>query len=98
TSGMAERVTYHLPSLARRMLVAPHPVSPRPRTAVSPGLVVCPVLFAPYKRMHHHLEILTNAVRRVRTAEGIPLDVRVTATRDELVAVGLGDADCLRPV
>jgi glycosyltransferase involved in cell wall biosynthesis len=94
TSGMAERVTHHLPGLAGRVVVAPHPVSPRPRTAVVPGLVVCPVLFAPYKRMDQHLTVLDAAVRRLSA----PLDVRVTATRDELVAAGLGDAHRLRPV
>jgi glycosyltransferase involved in cell wall biosynthesis len=94
TAGMAERVTHHLPALGRRVVVVPHPVTPRPRTTAVPGLVVCPVLFASYKRMDRHLAVLDAAVERLPA----PPDVRVTATPEELADAGLAGARHLRPV
>lgn len=90
SSGMAERVQRWLPSVATRLVVWPHPVSPRtsaePRV---PGLVLCPVLLAPYKKMGRWLRLLARAAELVR-AEGSDVRIEVTATEGELSAEGLG--------
>lgn len=97
-SSMAERVLHHIPSLSRHLVITPHPVSPRPTTPVSPGLVVCPVMFEPYKRMGHHLAILAKAVEQLRQTHGRRLDVRVTATREEFEEVRLRSDGPFTPV
>jgi len=98
SSEMGERVRAHLPTLADRLVVMPHPLSPRPRHQTAPGLVVCPVLLAPWKGMSRHLDLLESAVRELRSASSVPLDVRVTATKEELAALGHGNECVLRPV
>jgi glycosyltransferase involved in cell wall biosynthesis len=97
TSEMAERVSTHLPAVAGRVIVAPHPVSPRRPRKVLPGLIVCPVLIGPYKRMDHHLELLERAVVELRASCSVDLDVRVTATERELTTLGR-DSGTLRPI
>ncbi len=63
SSAMAERVTHVMPAARSRIVVRPHPVS---AGSVPPGAreaaILCPVLFAPYKRMDERLAELLNAV------------------------------------
>lgn len=98
TGEMGGRVLAYLPGLADRLMVAPHPISPRPPAPRIPGLVVCPVLLAPWKGMRRHLDVLEKAVRELRTTCPIPVDVRVTATRAELESLGHGSDCMLQPV
>jgi glycosyltransferase involved in cell wall biosynthesis len=83
SSAMADRVAAALPGLRGRLVVRPHPVSPRslPRLPREQA-ILCPVLFAPYKRMPARLGALLDAL----TALGGPArDVQlwVTATAGE---------------
>lgn len=78
STAMAERVTRVLPTVRSRISVRPHPVSAdsiprRPRDQA----ILCPVLFAPYKRMDERLAELLSAVRE----HGDP-SVRVRVTAD----------------
>ena len=63
SSAMAERVTRVMPAARSRIVVRPHPVSTGsvPVAAREP-VILCPVLFAPYKRMVERLVELLNAV------------------------------------
>jgi glycosyltransferase involved in cell wall biosynthesis len=81
-SAMAERVVYHLPSLRSRLIVRPHPVSADAvaRQRRDPA-ILCPVLFASYKRMEVRLTDLLKVIgqhgdRNVR--------VRITANPADL--------------
>lgn len=83
--AMAERVVAHAPRLASKLVVRPHPVSQaswastvdRPTDEV-PSILM-PILNAPYKRLHEHLERLLGAL----DAAGMPATVVVTAHRHE---------------
>lgn len=89
SSSMASRVAHWLPGAKSRTVVWPHPVSARQGLGErEAGLVVCPVLFAPYKRMDHWLGLLAQAAEAVRR-EGMHVRVCVTATHDELTAAGV---------
>lgn len=104
STAMAERVIRILPGVRNRVTVRPHPVSAesvprRPRDQA----ILCPVLFASYKRMDERLAELLSAVEehgdtsvRVRvTAELADLPPSVAANpRIELV--GRSDAHDLR--
>ena len=77
---MAERVTRILPRIRSRVVVRPHPVSADsvPRLPRDPA-ILCPVLFASYKRMNERLAELLAAL------EGDPaVRVRVTASPADL--------------
>ena len=76
-TAMAERITAVLPEVADRVTVRMHPISVsaaprRPRGA----LILCPVLFAPYKHMADRIgewlaavdEVMDDAVRLIVTA------------------------------
>lgn len=81
-SAMAERVTRILPGVSGRVVVRPHPVSADaipllPRDTA----ILCPVLFAPYKRMTQRLTELLAAIDR---RENRSIRVRVTAERSEV--------------
>jgi len=76
-TAMAERVSAVLPDVSRRLVVRMHQLSP---TEVSPqrsgSRILCPVLFAPYKRMAERIsewltavdDVLDDSVRLVVTA------------------------------
>lgn len=92
SSSMADRVRRWLPSTTERTVVWPHPVSPRTGPAVrEPGLVVCPILFAPYKKLGRPLRLLSEAAGVLRQ-RGIEVRIEVTAAEQELVAEGLSGA------
>ncbi len=88
-TAMAERVTRVLPGVRSRIVVRPHPVSADsvPRLPRDPA-ILCPVLFAPYKRMDERLAELLGAVEesgdpstRVRVTAG-PADVTSSLASD----------------
>lgn len=81
-SAMAERVVHILPNVRSRLAVRMHPVSP----AVIPGkwrdsLLLCPVLFEPYK---HMVERLTDWVTAVDRYIDPSIRLLVTATAAEV--------------
>ena len=73
--AMTERITAVRPELGRRIVVRPHPVTaaPGPRPPADP-VILCPVLFAPYKQMAERLAELLAA------AEDLDPSVRVRVT------------------
>jgi glycosyltransferase involved in cell wall biosynthesis len=66
SSAMAERVSRVLPAMQDRIIVRHHPVSAAsvPRNVRAP-VILCPVLFSPYKRMTERLAELLLAMDRV---------------------------------
>lgn len=51
-SAMAERVAYIIPNASQRIVMRMHPVSPViPKRASSDSMILCPVIFGPYKHM-----------------------------------------------
>jgi glycosyltransferase involved in cell wall biosynthesis len=94
-TAMAERIVAVLPDVADRVTVRMHPVSAftavgRPRGA----LILCPVLFAPYKHMAERIgdwigavEVMNDSVRLIVTAS--PAEVPASlATNPRLHFVG----------
>jgi glycosyltransferase involved in cell wall biosynthesis len=76
SAAMAERVVHAMPRVSSRVVVRPHPVSANflPPQNRDPA-ILCPVLFAPYKRMDEHIEDLLAAL-----AEHPEYKVRVRLT------------------
>ncbi len=61
---MAERITRILPGVGSRIAVRPHPVSADSVPRLQPDrAILCPVLFAPYKRMNERLVELLAALK-----------------------------------
>jgi glycosyltransferase involved in cell wall biosynthesis len=83
-TAMAERIAAVRPELGNRVVVRPHPVSdtPMPRLPREP-VILCPVLFSPYKRMAPRLTELLTAVGDL---EDPAVRVRVTAHAAEVPA------------
>jgi glycosyltransferase involved in cell wall biosynthesis len=84
STAMADRVTRILPGVRRRIVVRPHPVSADsvPQLPRDPA-ILCPVLFASYKRMDERLGELLVAIREY----GDPaVRLRVTASPADLPA------------
>ncbi len=88
STAMAERVIRILPSLASRVVVRHHPVSADsiPDLSRDP-VILCPVLFSPYKGM---TERLTELLAAMDVVDDTPVRLCVTANRCE-VPVGLAD-------
>jgi glycosyltransferase involved in cell wall biosynthesis len=62
-SAMADRVTRVLPSVKKRLVVRMHPVSTGPIPSRPHGkLILCPVIFSPYKHMAERLTEWVEAV------------------------------------
>ncbi|HEX3957199.1 MAG TPA: glycosyltransferase [Trebonia sp.] len=77
TTSMAERIVTVLPDVANRLVVRMHPVSAIPlRPGKAGTLILCPVLFAPYKQMAERIgdwlaavdDVLDDSVRLLVTA------------------------------
>lgn len=81
-SAMAERVVHVLPSVRNRLVVRMHPVSPDviPVRSHDP-LLLCPVIFEPYK---HMVERLTDWLTAVDRYIDPSIRLLVTATAAEL--------------
>jgi glycosyltransferase involved in cell wall biosynthesis len=82
STAMAERVTRVLPGLADRLVVRHHPVAPDsvprlPRDQV----ILCPVLFSPYKGMVDRISELLAAIDEVADTA---VRLKVTAARTEV--------------
>jgi glycosyltransferase involved in cell wall biosynthesis len=82
STAMAERVTRVLPGLADRLVVRHHPVAPDsvprlPRDQV----ILCPVLFSPYKGMVDRISELLAAIDQVADTA---VRLKVTAARTEV--------------
>ena len=83
STAMADRILRLLPGLQARVVVRAHPVSPDPVRLSCDPVILCPVLFASYKQMAHHLIELLTAVSEL----GDPsVRVRVTAHAAEVPA------------
>jgi Glycosyl transferases group 1 len=76
-TAMAERIAAALPDIADRVTVRMHPVSPLEAPCLPAGsLILCPVLFTPYKRMAERITewvsavdgVLDDSVRLIVTA------------------------------
>ena len=103
---MAERVTHVMPAARSRIVVRPHPVSAGSVPAgAREAAILCPVLFAPYKRMDERLAELLNAVDdygdeavRVRvTADPADLPPALAAIRGWNSSGGSISTTCARP-
>ena len=84
STAMAERVATVEPGLSGRIVVRAHPVSADPpmRQPREP-MIICPVLFAPYKQMAERISGLLQAVGELEDASA---RVLVTADRAEVPA------------
>jgi glycosyltransferase involved in cell wall biosynthesis len=82
STAMAERVAAAEPGLRGRIVVRAHPVSadPPPQLPREP-MIICPVLFAPYK---HMAERISGLLRVVSELEDASVLVLVTADRAEV--------------
>lgn len=87
STAMAERVTRALPRMTSRIVVRPHPVSaaahPDDKVPVAARdlAILCPVLFAPYKRMAGRLTELLDAITDYGDSA---VRVRLTANPSDL--------------
>ena len=81
-TSMAERVSQVMPAARSRIVVRAHPVSANsvPAMRRDPA-ILCPVLFAPYKRMDERLAELIAAVQDTGERS---VRVRVTADQEDL--------------
>lgn len=79
--AMAERVNTFLPSVADRLVVRAHPVTPKPWAGSTPlgGELLLPILNAPYKRLAWHVQNILEAA----SVGGSLQRVHVTADRAE---------------
>ncbi|HZJ04102.1 MAG TPA: glycosyltransferase [Nocardioidaceae bacterium] len=87
--AMAERVSLHAPRLAGKIVVRAHPVSSAPWAARSHAdlddpTILMPVLNAPYKRLHLHIERLIAAL----ASSGEQATLVVTADAAEFGPLG----------
>ncbi len=63
STAMADRVSRAIPGASDRVVIRPNPVSAGPPQAMdAEPAIVCPVLFAPYKRMPQRLRELLTAL------------------------------------
>ncbi|MFY1631802.1 hypothetical protein ACN27F_34380 [Solwaraspora sp. WMMB335] len=79
-SPMAERVVFHRPALAARIVVRPHPVTAVPRRGSAERALLVPVVPGPYKNLTTELRSLV----AVLAGMADPPLVRVTASRTQL--------------
>jgi glycosyltransferase involved in cell wall biosynthesis len=81
SSAMAERVAFHIPQAARRLVVRPHPVtSVGPRRPASTPFILVPVVPGPYKNLFPQLRSLIGIMEELRH----PARIRVTARLSDL--------------
>jgi glycosyltransferase involved in cell wall biosynthesis len=79
---MAERITRILPGVSDRIVVRPHPVSADSVPRVQrDSAILCPVLFAPYKRME---ERLTELLAAIGDCTDPSIRLQVTADNSEV--------------
>jgi hypothetical protein len=82
STAMTERIATVRPNLSGRVVVRPHPVSAVPVShLLADPVILCPVLFAPFKQMAQRLTELLTAVGDL---EDPSVRVRVTASAAEV--------------
>lgn len=82
-TAMAERVQYHVPSAAARVVIRPHPVTPTgARMPAEMPFVLVPVVPGPYKNLVPQLRLLLNTAERLKH----PARIHVTARASDLPA------------
>jgi len=82
STAMAERIAAVRPDLSSRVVIRPHPVSVPSTPHLSGDLVIlCPVLFAPYK---HMAQRLTELLAAIDDLEDPSVRVRMTADAAEV--------------
>ncbi|MCW2504345.1 MAG: hypothetical protein JWO79_2629 [Actinomycetia bacterium] len=96
TRSMHDRVLDRLPWLADRTVVRAHPLTPPVWTRDAGAVLLCPVLFAPFKDIELHLRTLAAAVPKVR-AEYPAFRVQVTCTAGELRSARVSETAGLEP-
>jgi glycosyltransferase involved in cell wall biosynthesis len=87
-TAMGERITAVLPDLADRLVVRMHPVTGIPAPPPTGSLVLCPVLFAPYKHMPERIaewlgavqDTIDDSVRLVVTASAAEVPASLAAS------------------
>jgi hypothetical protein len=87
-TAMGARITGVLPDVADRLVVRMHPITSVPATPAQGSLILCPVLFAPYKHMSERIaEWLTAAqgamddsVRLIVTASAAEVPAALAAS------------------
>ena len=88
-TAMAERITTALPDVAHRLVVRMHPVSTSALPCPSGDpLILCPVLFAPYKHMAERIaewlaavdDVLDDSVRLIVTASAAEVPASLAAS------------------
>jgi glycosyltransferase involved in cell wall biosynthesis len=78
-AAMAERVARCEPKLRSRIVVRPHPVTQSEwagNRAIDEGVILIPILNAPYKRLETHV---ANVLKASECIPGLPVKVRITA-------------------
>ncbi len=83
STAMAERVSVILPDITGRLVVRMHPLSAAPAPPPAGSLVLCPVLFAPYK---HMAERIAEWLAAVEGAADDSVRLVVTANAAEVPA------------
>jgi Glycosyl transferases group 1 len=84
STAMAERVTRIAPHLDGRIVIRAHPVSAEPPPCLPrEPAILCPVLFAPYKRMAERIGALLRVVGELDDGS---VTILVTADRTEVPA------------
>lgn len=81
STAMAERVATIAPGLRARIVVRAHPVSAEPARLTGERVIICPVVFEPYKPMAERLGALLRVLGELGED---PVRVLVTADRTEL--------------
>jgi hypothetical protein len=89
-AAMAERITAVLPDIADRLITRMHPISVPAAARRSPqgALILCPVLFAPYKHMAERIgewlaavdEVMDDSVRLIVTASATEVPAALAAS------------------
>lgn len=77
--AMADRVTRCEPKLADRIVVRPHPVTQSEwagSRTIDDGVILIPILNAPYKRLHLHV---ANLLKASENLPGLHVRIRITA-------------------
>lgn len=87
-TAMGERITAVLPDVAGRLVVRMHPITSIPAPPPAGSLVLCPVLFAPYKHMPERIAdwlaaasvAMDDSVRLIVTASAAEVPASLAAS------------------
>lgn len=87
-TAMAERITAVLPDVADRLVMRMHPISSTRAPQATGSLVLCPVLFSPYKRMPERIAdwvaaadgAVDDSVRLIVTASAAEMPASLAAS------------------